>query len=74
MTNDKLFREDATFCLREGLYDKNEYSFEAINFPNYYIRHVNFEIRLEPFDGSMQFKKDATFYLREPISPPGRFD
>jgi hypothetical protein len=67
-TNEQLFKEDATFCVKEGLYNEQARSFESVNFPNYFIRHSHFELWLAKFDGSTLFKKDATFFLDLPLS------
>jgi hypothetical protein len=36
-------------------------SFEAVNFPGYYLRHTNYDFALVRGDGSAQFAADATF-------------
>jgi hypothetical protein len=52
---------DAAFRVRTGAADNGCVSFEAVNFPGYYLRHRNFEIRLDRNDGSALFREDATF-------------
>jgi len=71
-TDDKLFNEDATFCVVSGLASSQARSFESVNFPNHYIRHSNFELWLVKSDGSELFKKDATFIVSPPLTvhPP----
>ncbi|MFM6252779.1 MAG: AbfB domain-containing protein, partial [Dolichospermum sp.] len=59
------FRKDATFCPRRGLSNKGGTSYESYNFPGYYIRHRDFELWLDKFDGSSLFRDDASF-LRKP--------
>jgi alpha-L-arabinofuranosidase len=54
-------RQDATFTLVPGLADHSCYSFEAVNFPGYYLRHYNFQVVLNQGDGSALFAEDATF-------------
>ena len=53
--------QDATFALVPGLADDSCYSFEAVNFPGYYLRHYNFQVVLNQGDGSALFAEDATF-------------
>jgi alpha-L-arabinofuranosidase len=53
--------QDATFNLVPGLADDSCYSFEAVNFPGYYLRHYNFQVVLNKSDGSPLFGQDATF-------------
>jgi hypothetical protein len=36
-------------------------SFESVNFPGYFLRHINFDFVLARNDGSSIFKADATF-------------
>jgi hypothetical protein len=62
-SDDDLFRKDATFCFRSGLYNSSARSFESFNFPGHYIRHSNFELWIARSDGSELFKKDATFFV-----------
>ncbi|NJM19227.1 MAG: arabinofuranosidase [Richelia sp. RM2_1_2] len=67
--NQRLFREDATFCIKNRLFgdDRSSWSFESVNFPGHYIRHKNFELWVEPSDGSDLFRKDATFGIDSPL-------
>jgi hypothetical protein len=53
--------KDATFNLVPGLADDSCYSFEAVNFPGYYLRHANFQVLLNQNDNSALFSDDATF-------------
>ncbi|MBD2487059.1 AbfB domain-containing protein [Aulosira sp. FACHB-615] len=67
--NQQLFREDATFCIKNRLFGDNPHSssFESLNFPAHYIRHKNFELWLESSDGSDLFRQDATFIITNPL-------
>jgi hypothetical protein len=67
--NQRLFREDATFCIKTRLFGDNtsSWSFESLNFPGHYIRHKNFELWIDPSDGSDLFRKDATFSITTPL-------
>lgn len=75
-TEDRLFKEDATFCSVPGLGNAEGRSFESVNFPKHYIRHLNFELWLAKPDGTQVFKKDATFLVSNPLTEsfPGVID
>ncbi|WP_211241589.1 glycoside hydrolase family 43 protein [Cystobacter fuscus] len=54
--------EDAQFRVRTGwVGGSDSVSFESVNFPGYYLRHSAFEIVLARYDGSAQFRADASF-------------
>ena len=53
--------QNATWIVRAGLADKSCISFESRNYPGDYLRHYNFELYREPYDGSTQFAQDGTF-------------
>ena len=57
-------KEDATWIVEPGLANSNCVSFETNNGSGDYIRHYNFELYLEPNDGTAQFAQDATFCPR----------
>ncbi|WP_034271145.1 alpha-L-arabinofuranosidase B [Actinospica robiniae] len=52
---------DATWLVVPGLANSNCVSLESANVSGDYIRHYNFELYLEPSDGTSQFAQDATF-------------
>jgi hypothetical protein len=56
-----LEKADSTFTVRSGLADSRCVSFEAINYPGYYLRHQNFQLYLQRVDGTRLFANDATF-------------
>ncbi len=45
-----------------GLADPSAGSFQSVNYPDRYLRHYNFQLELDPNDGTTAFKQDATFY------------
>jgi len=53
---------DSRFRVVPGLADPAAVSFESVNFPGYYLRHYNYQLRLDRKDGSSVFNQDATFY------------
>jgi hypothetical protein len=56
-----LDRADSTFTVRIGLGNSGCVSFESINYPGFFLRHQNFDIKLHRRDGSDLFDRDATF-------------
>ncbi|MFI9813843.1 glycoside hydrolase family 43 protein [Saccharothrix variisporea] len=66
-----LDRTDATFTVVAGLANSNCYSFEAVNFPGYYLRHNNMRLVLARNDGSAVFRGDATFCGRVGLAGGG---
>jgi Alpha-L-arabinofuranosidase B (ABFB) domain len=56
-----LDRADSTFTVRSGLANSRCVSFESVNYPGYFLRHQNFQIHLQPRDGTALFAADATF-------------
>lgn len=53
--------QDATWIVRHGLANRSCISFESRNYPGDYLRHFNFELYREPYDGSPQYAGDSTF-------------
>lgn len=62
---------DALFVPRAGLADPSCVSLEARNAPGWYLRHQNFRIVLQPFDGSGIFRSDATWCPEPGLSGTG---
>jgi non-reducing end alpha-L-arabinofuranosidase len=52
---------DATWIVRRGFANSNCFSFEARNRPGEFIRHYNFVLYSQPYDGSLTNAGDATF-------------
>jgi hypothetical protein len=57
-------KADATWIVEPGLANSNCVSFESANGSGDYIRHSNFQLFLEPNDGTSLFALDATFCPR----------
>jgi hypothetical protein len=51
----------ALFRMTFGLADGTCISFESVEKPGYFLRHSNFALRLDPYQNTSLFKKDATF-------------
>jgi hypothetical protein len=56
-----LDRQDATFKIVPGLADDRFVSFESVNYPNHFLRHEDFRLKLHPRSEQGLFKADATF-------------
>ena len=52
---------DATWIVRRGLADNACVSFESKNRPGDFLRHQNFALHVQPFDGTALDRADATF-------------
>ena len=59
---DDLSRNDATFRIVPGLAGSC-ISLESRNFPNHFLRHQDWRIRLAPREDSALFRQDATFCM-----------
>jgi hypothetical protein len=57
-------KADATWTVEPGLANSACVSFKSANGSGDYIRHFNFQLFLEPSDGTSQFALDATFCPR----------
>jgi non-reducing end alpha-L-arabinofuranosidase len=57
-------KADATWIVEPGLANSSCVSFESANGSGDYIRHSDFQLYLEPNDGTAQFALDATFCPR----------
>lgn len=70
----KLFREDATFCPRQGK-NGTGVSFESVNYPDRYIRHYQNVLYLASnggpnlFDIPMQWANDVSWQVAQPWAP-----
>jgi Alpha-L-arabinofuranosidase B (ABFB) domain len=68
---DDLAKHDASFVFHPGLaseFANGIGSYEAVNFPNFFLRHQDFRLKLQerPGDGDPaqgQFDLDATFFI-----------
>ena len=52
---------DSTWIVRRGLADNSCVSFESRNNPGDFLRHQNFALHVQPFDGTALNRSDATF-------------
>ena len=60
--NSKIFTEDSTFDMIDGLNDESGFvSFRSMNYPNYYLRHFNKFVGIHEFEDTVIFKQDASW-------------
>ena len=64
-------KANATWIVEPGLANSSCVSFESANGSSDFIRHFNFQLFLEPNDGTAQFALDATFCPRAGNSGSG---
>lgn len=63
----KLFREDATFCGGYSGYT-GEAMLTSVNYPNYALRHKDFQLRLDPYGYNTTNRQDFLFRLVAPLA------
>ncbi|MEU2332129.1 AbfB domain-containing protein [Streptomyces sp. NPDC013172] len=62
-----LFQQDATFCpQRTGF--SNDVLFQSVNYPNYALRHKNFQLYLDPYGYNTANRQDFYFDLVDGLS------
>lgn len=62
-----LFKQDATFCGGYSGYT-GEAMLQSVNYPNYALRHKNFQLRLDPYGYNTTNRKDFFFRLVAPLT------
>lgn len=60
-TSSSQDRAGTRFTVRAGRADENCFSLESVAYPGYFLRHRNFEIRLDSPDNTELFDLDSTF-------------
>jgi len=68
--DNELERKEAIFRMVPGLANRRMISIESCYYPGYYLRHSNFQIKLELFSSDKGFKKDATFKVVKGLADP----
>ncbi|MFF6801417.1 AbfB domain-containing protein [Streptomyces sp. NPDC012616] len=61
-----LFRQDATFCPGYSGYS-GAVLFQSVNYPNYALRHKDFQLRLDPYGYNTTNRTDFAFRLAGPL-------
>ncbi|XP_065666635.1 uncharacterized protein LOC105849873 [Hydra vulgaris] len=68
-TADPYFNKDTTFVPLRNMWFKNFFSFESASKPSHFIRAVENEIMIDKYDGTTNFKEEASFLLnRKPCA------
>ncbi|XP_065671834.1 uncharacterized protein LOC136089702 [Hydra vulgaris] len=62
--NSELFKNDASFIIRNDKYYTGYISFESTNYPGYFLRHQDYTVKLHKEEPSVElYRKDASFKL-----------
>ncbi|MET8980186.1 AbfB domain-containing protein [Streptomyces sp. NPDC004539] len=61
-----LFKQDATFCAGYGGYS-DAVTLVSVNYPNYALRHKNFQLRLDPYGYNTTNRQDFYFRVVNPL-------
>ncbi|XP_013402026.1 uncharacterized protein LOC106167718 [Lingula anatina] len=64
--NGHMFVKDATFYPRPDKFLQGYTAYESVNYPGHFIRHAGHRLEIRRYDGSLLFKRDASFKV-EPI-------
>mmetsp|Transcript_105255 Transcript_105255/g.234889 ORF Transcript_105255/g.234889 Transcript_105255/m.234889 type:complete len:518 (-) Transcript_105255:131-1684(-) len=64
------FLRDGAFIVREGLWGHGTVSFESFNYKKHFLRHSGEWCKIDNID-SDQDKKDASFYIADPLDDSG---
>lgn len=70
-SSNNVLKHQASWTVRTGLGNSACFSFESKATPGSYLRHYNFELQLQPNDGTKQFNEDATFCTQAGLNGQG---
>ena len=59
--NQDIFKEDATFYIRNEIYQAATLSLESVNYPGYFVKTTGSRVRLEQYEDTNNFKNTASF-------------
>ena len=59
--NPEKFDDDATFYLRDSKFFPGFYSFESVNFPEHFIRHQGYRLKISSLEKTELYQNDASF-------------
>jgi hypothetical protein len=65
--NTAAFRSAATYCPKPGLTSAGQVSFESYQTPGSYLRHSDYLLKVNPWDGTQTFRGDASFSVVAPL-------
>jgi hypothetical protein len=77
--DERRYWEDATFCMVPPLWNPQSwkdgyFSLRSFNAPDRYVRHRNFEVWVDTFEDTSQFRRDAVFRFTPPKEAPTLID
>ncbi|KUN78619.1 alpha-L-arabinofuranosidase [Streptomyces bungoensis] len=58
----RLFEQDATFCPRASAFS-GAVMLESVNYPGRFLRHQNFQLKLDPYQNTDLYRADSAFRL-----------
>ncbi|XP_047137853.1 uncharacterized protein LOC100198704 isoform X2 [Hydra vulgaris] len=65
-SSSELFKNDASFIIREDKYYTGYVSFESTNYPGFFLRHQGYTLKLHKDDPNTElYRKDASFKLKK---------
>lgn len=64
-------KKQASWTVRQGLGNRECYSFESKDTPGTFLRHSQFQLYANANDGGKQFREDATFCLQAGLNGKG---
>ena len=59
--NQDIFKEDATFYIRNEVHREDTISLESVNYPGYFLAQSRGRIRIIEYENTNEFKNDASF-------------
>lgn len=62
-----VFKKDATFCSRASGFS-GAVMLESVNYPGRYLRHKDFQLRLDPYQYDSQYASDSAFRVVNALS------
>merc|ERR1719461_2558067 len=63
----EIYRQDSSFVVRKRLVTSEPadcFSIESENYPDHYVRHAGYRMRISKFEDSDGFKQDATWCVK----------
>eukprot|EP00479_Gromia_sphaerica_P009226 TRINITY_DN380_c0_g1_i2.p1 TRINITY_DN380_c0_g1~~TRINITY_DN380_c0_g1_i2.p1 ORF type:complete len:150 (+),score=11.59 TRINITY_DN380_c0_g1_i2:37-486(+) len=58
-----LQKKDSSFVIITGLSGGSSVSLQSVNYPQKYVRHFDFRLRIDEDDGTALFEDDASFNI-----------
>lgn len=68
------FQNCSSYFIRIDRFYDDSVAFESSSYPEYFIRHDNYRVKLERNDGTTKFKQDASYKIRPMITFTAKSD